>query len=122
MVLEHDADDIGPVLVQFSEARGMQPVAPMSGAELAAKSAEAIDKAMSTMRQVADRVLDTIRDINVSDRPAQVEVEFGLTLDAEAGALIAKVGTQAGFKVKLVWKAKPDKNHPASGETSLEVD
>lgn len=99
----NDVRQAEPILVQFSEARGMQPVA-LSGEDLVEKSAEALDKAMGTIRQMSDRVLATMREINLTDRPAQVEVEFGLTLEAEAGALIAKVGTQAGLKVKLVWK------------------
>lgn len=112
MSTEFSIDAGDPILVQFSEARGMQPVS-LSGAELAEKSAEALDKAMDTIRQMSNRVVSTFKDINLMDRPAQVEVEFGLTLDAEAGALIAKVGTQAGFKVKLVWKHEPPKTAPS---------
>ena len=118
MSTEFMTDEGEPILVQFSEARGMQPVS-LSGEDLAEKSAEALNKAMGTIREMAERVVDTIQDINLADRPAQVEVEFGLTLDAEAGALIAKVSTQAGFKVKLVWKAQPGQQQTASGEASF---
>jgi hypothetical protein len=105
MDTEITTSDGEPILVQFSEARGMQPVAPLDGAELAQRSAEALDKAMDTIRQMADRVISTIQEIQVTDRPTEVEVEFGLVLDAEAGVLVARVAGQAGFKVKLVWKA-----------------
>lgn len=106
MPTEFTYDEGEPILVQFSEARGMQ-YASLDGAELVQRSEEALDKAMGTIRRMSTRVVDTIQSINLADRPAQVEVEFGLTLDAEAGALIAKVSTQASFNVKLVWENRP---------------
>ena len=36
-----------------------------------------------------------------------VEVEFGLSLDAEAGAFIAKTGISGHFTIKLTW-TKPE--------------
>ena len=54
---------------------------------------------------MARRVRETVDAL--TDPPSQVEVEFGLKLDAEAGAFIAKVGTEAAINVKLTWeKAK----------------
>lgn len=121
MSTEFTTDEGEPILVQFSEARGMQPVS-LSGEDLAEKSAEALNKAMGTIREMADRVVGTIQDIKPTERPVQVEVEFGLTLDAEAGALIAKVSTQASFNVKLVWKAQPGQRQSALDEASFEND
>lgn len=104
MSTEFTLDTGEPILVQFSEARGLQPVS-LSGAELVEKSTEALNKAMGTIREMSDRVVNTLKDINVADRPTQGEVEFGLMLDAEVGVMVAKVAAEAGFKVKLVWKA-----------------
>lgn len=100
-----------PILVQFSEARGMQPVS-LSPHEMAEKSAEALEKAMGTLRRVSDRVLTTIRSIDAADRPAEVVVEFGLQFDAEAGVLVAKAATQASFKVTLTWKKTDEQQQP----------
>jgi hypothetical protein len=36
-------------------------------------------------------------------------VEFGLTLKADAGIVITKVGTEANFKVSLKWKREKQK-------------
>ena len=121
MSAEFTLNDGELILVQFSEAQGMQPVS-LSGEDLAKKSAEALDKAMGTIREMANRVVSTVQNINVSDRPTTVEVEFGLALDAEAGALVAKVATQAGFKVKLVWTAQPDPPHPPYAGNVFEDD
>jgi hypothetical protein len=34
----------------------------------------------------------------------EVDLQFGLTLQAEAGVLVAKVGSSATFQVTLTWK------------------
>ena len=36
-------------------------------------------------------------------RPDQVEVEIGVTLTAEAGAVVARTSAQGHLKVKLIW-------------------
>jgi hypothetical protein len=38
------------------------------------------------------------------ERPSKVEVDFGLVLTAEAGALVASASTAASFNVKLTWE------------------
>ena len=35
--------------------------------------------------------------------PDEVELKFGIKLDAEAGAIIARTGIQGQFEVKLKW-------------------
>ncbi|MEE8389393.1 MAG: CU044_2847 family protein [Anaerolineae bacterium] len=93
------------ILVEFAPRPGVRQVSLAIGPqELAGKSARALDKAMSTIRQMAHRVTEAVRSIEVVDRPTKVELEFGIKLDAEAGAYIAKVSTEAGFKVVLTWK------------------
>ena len=72
--------------------------------EMAGKSALALDKAMSTIRQMGNRVTKTIKSIEVVDRPTKVELEFGIKLDADVGAYIAKVSAEAGIKVVLTWE------------------
>ena len=99
------------ILVEFAplQTSGVRQVSLAIGPqELAGKSARALDKAMSTIHQMGNRVTKTIKSIEVVDRPTKVELEFGIKLDAEAGAYIAKVSTEAGFKVTLTWE-QPDK-------------
>ncbi len=74
--------------------------------DLAQLSAEAVNKAMSTIKEMAERAIGTIDDL--ANHPSQVELEFGVKLDAEAGALIARTGTEASISVKLVWERKKE--------------
>ena len=95
-----------PILVEFTKApgvekvtRGMPPAAPPNIAE---KSAQVLSSAMNAIHNMAQRVKGTIDAL--PDRPDTVEVSFGLKLDAEAGALVARAGTEASINVKLSWK------------------
>jgi len=79
--------------------------------DLIEKSARALDSAMNTIHHMARRVKSTIE--NLIDPPSEVEVAFGLKLEGEAGAIIAKAGAQATLDVKLKWQNK--KGHDAQG-------
>jgi hypothetical protein len=94
-------DEDAPVLVEFTLRPGLREVS-LSPDDIAEKSAKALDSAMNAIHHMARRVSAMIDTL--SDRPAEVEVEFSLALDAEAGAMISKAGVEAGFNVKLTWK------------------
>jgi len=90
-----------PILVEFAPRPGVRQVS-LSPADLAEKSAQALDRAMGTIRQMAQRV-SALR-VTLPDEFTQVELEFGLKLEAEAGALISKVGAEASINVTLTWE------------------
>ncbi|QEV65227.1 hypothetical protein CP982_40210 [Streptomyces spectabilis] len=92
------------MLVDFAAGRGLRQVA--SGpADLVRRSEAAVDSAMGTIHSMARRVDETIGAL--AHRPDEVEVEFGITLDAESGALIAKVSAGASLTVRLAWGPGP---------------
>ncbi len=90
-----------PILVEFAPRPGVRQVS-LSPDDLAEKSAQALDRAMGTIRQMAQRV-SALR-VTLPDEFTQVELEFGLKLEAEAGALISKVGAEASINVTLTWE------------------
>ena len=65
---------------------------------------ERLDAALATVRPAAENVLNTFTGLGLDT----VEVEFGLTIDAEAGAVIAKTGMSGHFTIKLNWKRPED--------------
>jgi len=109
-------DDDAPILVEFTPRapqpgtqevmRGWPatPAAPI--ANIAEQSAKAIDSAMNTIRGMARRVSETVKSLPIAERPSQIEVEFGLKLDAQAGAVVAQASTEASFNVTLTWERK----------------
>ena len=96
------------ILVDF-EMSGVRGVARFSPGDLVEKSKAAVETAMFTMRLMAAKAVDTIKKIKISERPDKVELEFGLKLDAEAGALVAKAGTEAAIKITMTWENKEEK-------------
>jgi preprotein translocase subunit SecD len=88
------------VLVDFAPRAGLKEVS-LSPRDVAARSSAALDSAVTSIRQVSERVASATRDL--AHQPDEVEVEFGLKLDAATGALIARAGTEAHLTVTLRW-------------------
>lgn len=88
--LSFDVDDVAGV--------GPENVSRRDGA-VVAKLDQSIDDVLASARPAAEAVITTFRALS----PNAVAVEFGLRLDAEAGAVIAKAGIGAHFVVTLSW-------------------
>ncbi|MBB4705241.1 CU044_2847 family protein [Sphaerisporangium siamense] len=58
-----------------------------------------LQSALQPIREAAEAALDTFRAAG----PDEVEIELGVKLNAEAGALIAKSSAEGHLTVKLVW-------------------
>lgn len=96
-------DPNSPILVEFAQSPGMTECS-LARPDLQKQSAEAVKNAMNTIYNTARQVTDTIDSLEI--KPSSVEVEFGITLNAESGALIAKCGVEAAFNVRLIWERK----------------
>lgn len=70
--------------------------------ELATKSAQALSQAMGTIHALANRTTETIE--RLPQKPAEVELEFGIKIDAEAGAIVSRVGGEGNLRIKMVWR------------------
>lgn len=102
-------DEDTPILVEFALRPGVEQVSIFDRPreELAKKSKQALDSAMSTVQKMAQRV-SALRDA-IPAEFSQVEVEFGITLDWELGPILAKAGTEASINVTLTWE-REEKN------------
>jgi hypothetical protein len=89
------------LIVEFPVEAGVQQVA-RSPEELAAKSAQAIENAMSTIREMSRKTKEGLDQL--VERPSEIQVTFGVKLTMEAGALISKIGGEAALQVQLTWK------------------
>lgn len=93
-------DECTPIIVEFAPRPGMKQVGIFS-TDVVEKSVQAIDIAMNTIYYMAKRVSSTVEEIDI--KPESVGIEFGLKLDADIGAMIAKAGSEATLNVKLTW-------------------
>ncbi|MCA1673012.1 MAG: hypothetical protein LC799_12725 [Actinobacteria bacterium] len=74
--------------------------------DLIKSAATSFDGALAHVRKAASVALANFRDMDV--RPDEVQVEFGVKLNAQAGAVIAKTGVDGHLKIKLTWRRTED--------------
>ncbi|MER5451432.1 CU044_2847 family protein [Streptomyces sp. NPDC002766] len=70
-----------------------------------AQAARTFENALGGVRAAAESALRVFRDGTL--RPDSVELEFGVKLSAEAGAVIAKGAAEGHLLVKLSWSPRP---------------
>jgi hypothetical protein len=94
--------DGGELIVEVDDQdAGMGRVGRLGDA--AARASITYDQALDSIRRAADATLRQFRQM--ATRPDQVEVEFGVRLTAEAGAIMARTGGEAQLTVRLTWSA-----------------
>ena len=79
---------------------------------IVAKLDQSLDDALASARPAAEAVINAFRALS----PDAVTVEFGLRLDAQAGAVFAKAGIGAHFTVTLNWNRASEQSADASAE------
>jgi len=101
-VAEFAMQDGGVILV---EADSLEPAGPtmrgLAPAEIIEKASENFETALGKIRPVAEVIIRNLRDL--TQAPDSVKVEFGVKLNASAGAVIAAAAAEANFKVTLTW-------------------
>jgi len=93
----------GPVYVEVDDSeafRGEALAANDSG--VAAKAKKTFEEALQSVKPGIEEALALITDL--IKKPNETEIEFGLKIDAAAGAVFAKAGAEATFNIKLTWK------------------
>jgi hypothetical protein len=84
--------------VDEDDIEGAENVSRKDGT-VVAKLDESLDAALESARPAAEAVIDAFRALS----PDRTDIEFGLRLDAEAGAVFAKAGVGAHFTITLHW-------------------
>jgi hypothetical protein len=96
-------DENAPLLIEITPTPGVMEVA-LTPEELAAKADEVMQKVMNAVHGVSRRFGDLYT--NLPDQFNQVELSFGIKINSEMSAIIAKAGVESTFSVKLVWQKK----------------
>ena len=89
--------DGGSVVVEVEGEPGLEQASAPSG--VLREATTTFEHALSEVRAAASAALAQFRDLG----PDEVELKFGVKLDAQAGAVIARTGLQGQFEVKLKW-------------------
>jgi hypothetical protein len=104
-LVEFPLEEGGSILVQIDE--------PDTGGTIRAGRDETIEKAKDTFEDALNRVLPAAKSVveklqSMASRPDEIEVNFGITLSAKAGAFVASTGADANFGVTVRW-TRPSK-------------
>ena len=100
-VVEYPLEDGGVLLIQAAEAD-----AQAGGLGLASPTEERVKKAGETLESALAQVTPALKTVSGALRelsPDELTVEFGLTLTAETGVVIAKGSAEVHFTVTLSW-------------------
>ncbi len=76
-----------------------------SPAAVIVKANETFEGALDKVRDAAEAMVSRL--CSLTKPPDEMEVEFGVKLSAEAGAVIAKAATEANFTISLKWTKAP---------------
>lgn len=104
--------DHPPLLVEWSAHPGTKERIAMT--DPVGEGRAALESAMQAVEQVAAQAAATINRLAADPQMRaldRIEIEFGLKLDAETGAFIAKAGIEAQVCVKLIWQ-RPERPVP----------
>ncbi|GGL10872.1 hypothetical protein Sme01_15660 [Sphaerisporangium melleum] len=96
--------DGGQVVVEVSENEpGVHRVSRGGNGRIEA-AVDSLQVALQPIREAAEAALETFR----KSGPDEVEIELGVKLNAEAGAVIAKSSVEGHLTVKLTWRRLPE--------------
>jgi len=101
-LIEFPAPDGASLLVEVDEPEGAGPRPAGVGDGAIERATMAIDQAISKVRPLAESLLSELQGL--ARRPDQVEVEFGIKLNASAGIVVANTAVEGNCKIKLSWK------------------
>ncbi|MEU7635244.1 MULTISPECIES: CU044_2847 family protein [unclassified Streptomyces] len=82
---------------------------------IAATAAHSLAESFDQIRAAAEVALSQLTRLSV--RPSTIELELGVKLNAEAGAVIAKTAAEGNFVLKLAWQADR-----ATGERQADIE
>ncbi|MDW7991470.1 MAG: CU044_2847 family protein [Anaerolineae bacterium] len=104
-LVEFPLEDGTSVWVEVEEVEGPGMVPAARGEGVPERARQTFEAALERVRPLAKAVICKLRTLaDPPDEIDEIEVEFGLKLNAEAGAILAAAGTEAHYTVTLTWK------------------
>lgn len=97
--VEYPLDGGGTVTIEVEDHPGMARAG--RAATVLREATETLDQALANVRAAASAALGQFRAM--ANSPDEIEIKFGVKLDVQAGAVIARTGLQGQFEVKLKW-------------------
>ncbi|MFE1873272.1 CU044_2847 family protein [Streptomyces sp. NPDC059496] len=80
--------------------------------QVMARASRSLGEMVTGIRPVAQSFVDGFRDM--VQAPDELNLEFGLSISAEADVVISSTAAEANFKISLTWTRSPS-DGPATG-------
>ena len=101
-LVEYELDDGTRVLIEVEE-RDTGPVTRGGrGGDLVKRADGTLEQALRRIGPVTAAAFAQLRDM--AEPPDEIDIEFGVKLSADVGAIIARTGGEANFKISLRWR------------------
>jgi hypothetical protein len=104
-IVEFRLESGGAIPVEVDEQVSGGVVRSTRAGQVVGQAGESLEEALDKAMPAAQALIAKLRDLG--SRPDEIEVQFGLKLSGELGAVLAKTGVEGNFAVKLVWKERP---------------
>jgi len=100
-LVEFPLEDGSTMMVEVaeSEQEGLQRVS--RGGDIILRAQVTLENSLDKIKPAAQGIVEKLRSLH--DAPDQIEVQFGINLSAECGAVLAAAGVVANYSVKLMW-------------------
>src|ERR687889_860890 len=106
-LVEFPSDTGEPILVEVEDV-GLsgETRRGLSASAVVERAQTSFEDALEKARPMASSLVGKLRAIGdaASDPPDEVQVEFGIVLSAQAGAVLAAASGGANYKVTMTWK------------------
>lgn len=87
--------------VEFDESEQADMVPAARAGKIATRANQTFEEALEQIKPGAEVIVARLR--NMSAKPDEISVTFGVKMSANAGAFIAASGVEANFSVMLKW-------------------
>lgn len=113
-------EDLGIVEDAAQSQQGEDLELKEKGEAVIVEASLAFEKMVDTIRTLACGFHKKLHNMDFVARPNETTIEFGLTLKAEAGVVVARAGVEPAFTVKLCWKT-PDAKETSDAEKASDA-
>lgn len=103
-IVEVRLSDGSSFFAEVEESQSAKGRVPVSLASDVRQGRINFDEAMKNIEMAAARLVETQRSLLVP--PDECEIEFGIKVSAEGNAILAKVGGDVNFSIRLNWRRK----------------
>lgn len=103
----YQLEEGGTIAIEVDEAEtGGTTRASRRPGEIVEEAKESFEQALSKIRPATEKVIASLQGL--AHKPEEIEMEFGFSLNASAGVVIASASTEANYKVTLRWKGEKE--------------